>query len=165
MSNITRSTEAPAFDPSRAHGPPATRRDRMIRPVALVVSLVVFGWSFVELVNLSFTHTAGPELYGVLAAVLATGAGAANLALLRSPRTRLLVIAVVLVVWAIVAVGGIAGTVAHVVGPPVGEGPVDPRPRPFAAPLIFTLLGAVGASALVLGQRAQVRPGPKTDRE
>lgn len=133
------------------------RRDRTVRRVALLVSLVVFGWSVVELVNLSLTHTAGPELYGVLAAALATGAGIANLVLLRSPGARVLVIVAVLAVWAVVALGGVAGTVAHVVGPPVGEGPIDPRPRPIAAPLVFTLLGLVGGAALLIGQLAAFR--------
>ena len=157
MSSITQSTEAPALDRSSARSASADARDRTIRRVALVVSFVVFGWSFVELVNLSLTHTTGPELYGVLAAALATGAGVANLALLRSPRAQVLVILAVLVVWAVVAVGGVAGTVAHVVGPPIGEGPIDPRPRPIAAPLVFTLLGLVGGAALLFGQRAAFR--------
>jgi hypothetical protein len=68
-----------------------------------------------------------------------------------------LVLVAVLVVWAVVALGGIAGTVAHVVGPPIGEGPVDARPRPIPAPLVFTLLGLVGGAALLLGQRATFR--------
>ena len=157
MSSITQSTEAPALDRTSARSASADARDRTIRRVALVVSFVVFGWSFVELVNLSLTHATGPELYGVLAAALATGAGVANLALLRSPRAHVLVILAVLVVWAVVAVGGVAGTVAHVVGPPVGEGPIDPRPRPIAAPLVFTLLGLIGGATLLFGQRAAFR--------
>ena len=155
MSAFTPTTDAPsrgrAAPPGRA---PDVARDRTVRRVALVASVLVLGWSFVELVSLSFRHTTGPELYGVLVAALATGAGVANVALLRSPRARTVVILAVLVVWAIVAAGGIAGTVAHVVGVPAGEGPVDPRPRPFGAPLIFTLLGSIGGAALLVGRRA-----------
>jgi hypothetical protein len=36
-------------------------------------------------------------------------------------------------------------------------GPVDPRPRPIAAPLVFTLLGIVGGTALFLGNRVAIR--------
>ena len=157
MSSITQRSEGPAPVRSTPRSAPTESRDRTIHRAALLVSLVVFGWSFVELVNLSLRHTTGPELYGVLAAALATGAGVANLAVLRSPRAQVLVILAVLVVWAVVAVGGVAGTVAHIVGPPIGEGPVDPRPRPIVAPLVFTLLGLVGGAALLFGQRTVLR--------
>jgi hypothetical protein len=93
----------------------------------------------------------------VLTAALSTGAAVANLALLRSPRMQVVATAAVLVLWAVVAVGGVAGTIAHVVGPVPGNGPMDLRPRPITAPLVFTLLGSVGALALFLGQRARIR--------
>jgi 4-amino-4-deoxy-L-arabinose transferase-like glycosyltransferase len=165
MSSITHGTDAAAPVRSTPPGAATERRDRTIRRAALSVSFVVFAWSFVELVNLSLRHTTGPELYGVLAAALATGAGVANLAVLRSPRANVLVVIAVLVVWAIVALGGIAGAVAHIVGAPIGEGPVDPRPRPIPAPLVFTLLGLVGGAALVFGQRAALRSLPRPWKE
>jgi hypothetical protein len=157
MSSVSHQTEAAV--PVRATPADAATeaRDRTFRRAALAVSVVVLIWSFVEVVSLATRHTTGPELYGVLVAVLATGAGVANVVLLRSPRARTLVILAVIAVWAIVALGGIAGTVAHVVGPPIGEGPVDPRPRPIPAPLVFTVLGLVGGGALLLGQRATFR--------
>jgi hypothetical protein len=157
MASLTHRAESPVLDgsPDRSASPEA--RDRTIRRVALVVSVGVLGWSFVELVSLGLKHTTGPELYGVLVAAFATGAAGANVALLRSPRAQLRVVLAVLVVWAIVALGGLAGSVAHIVGAPVGEGPVDPRPRPIAAPLVFTLLGLVGGAALLVGQRAAFR--------
>src|SRR5689334_24730498 len=108
---------------------------------SLAASVVVFGWSLIETANLVAVHTTGPEIYGVLTAALATGAALANIGLLRSPRVRVIVTAIVLVVWVVVAFGGLAGTVAHIVGPVAGHGPVDLRPRPVAAPLVFTLLG------------------------
>jgi 4-amino-4-deoxy-L-arabinose transferase-like glycosyltransferase len=154
MSSITQLREPLSVDRQDADGGSTERRDRTVRRVALVASVVVAGWSFVELVNLALTHTTGPEVYGLLVAALATGAGVANVALLRSQPARVLFILAVLVVWALVAFGGIAGTVAHIVGPPVGEGPIDPRPRPVAAPLIFTLLGCAGGVALLVAQRA-----------
>ena len=120
----------------------------------LVMSVAVTGWSVKYLVDLALTHTTGPELYGVAVAAVAVGAGAANLALLASSRTRWFAVAAVLALWAVVALGGVAGTVAHVVGPVAGHGPVDLRPRPIAAPLVFTLLGVAGAFALFRGQRA-----------
>lgn len=73
----------------------------------------------------------------------------------RSPRVRLVATAAVLLLWTVVALGGLAGTIAHVIGPVPGHGPMDLRPRPIAAPLVFTLLGSVGAAALTLGQRAR----------
>lgn len=123
----------------------------------LIMTLVVLGWSTKNLVTLGLTHTAGAELYGVLVAALAVGAGVLNLALLTSPRTRTWATAAVLILWAVVALGGIAGSVAHIIGPVPGHGPIDPRPRPIAAPLFFTALGLVGGFALFLGRRMQAR--------
>ena len=123
----------------------------------LLMSGVVLGWSISEFVNLADVHHTGPELYGVLVAALSTGTAAANLALLRSPRLQVVATAAVLVLWAVIAAGGVGGTIGHVVGPVPGHGPVDPRPRPIAAPLVFTVLGSVGGLALVLGQRARIR--------
>jgi hypothetical protein len=124
------------------------------------MSVVVLAWSTKYTLTLALTHTTGPELYGVLSAALAMGAAVANLALLRSPRVRVAVTAGVLVLWAVIALAGIAGTVAHVVGPVAGHGPVDLRPRPVLAPLVFSVLGSVGAFALVSGQRARLRGTP-----
>jgi len=157
MSTATQRTEASVPIRPPASSASTDARDRTFRRAALVVSVVVFGWSLVELVNLSLVHNTGPELYGILVAALATGAGVANLVLLRSPKAHVLVILAVLGVWAVVALGGIAGAVAHVVGAPLGEGPVDPRPRPAVAPLVFTLLGIAGGAALLIGQKASFR--------
>ena len=117
----------------------------------------VLVWSGAETANLALVHTTGPELYGVITAALAVGAAVANLVLLRSPRVRLVLTAAMLVLWAAVALGGIAGTIAHAVGPVIGHGPIDLRPRPIAAPLVFTLLGTVGGAGLFLGQRNRFR--------
>lgn len=130
-----------------------------------VMSAVVLGWSIYYTVILAVVHNTGPELYGVLTAVLATVAASSNLALLRSRRVRVLVTGAVLVLWAVVALGGIGGTIAHLVGPVPGHGPIDLRPRPIAAPLVFTLLGSVGAAALVFGQRARIRAASTSEKE
>lgn len=133
------------------------------RPV--LMSVAVLGWSLKYLVSLGLTHTAGPEIYGVLTAVLAAGAAGSNLVVLRSPRPQLLLAAVLVSLWVLIALAGIGGTIAHVVGPVAGHGPIDLRPRPIAAPLVFTLLGSVGGAALVLGQRSRARLATSPEKE
>lgn len=132
------------------------------RPVLMTVA--VFAWSAKYVVELGLTHTTGPEIYGVLTAALATGAAIANLAIFRSARTPVLVTAALLALWAVIAAAGIAGAVAHVIGPVAGHGPIDLRPRPIAAPLVFTGLGLVGGAALFLGRRPVIRR-PTLNRE
>ncbi len=122
---------------------------------ALIASVALLGWSLVEMVNLAVVHNTGPELYGVLAAVLAVVAAAANLVLLRSSRTPGPAVVAVVALWGLIALAGVAGTIAHIVGPVAGHGPVDLRPRPVMAPLVFTLFGAVGVTTLVLGLRTR----------
>jgi hypothetical protein len=124
-----------------------------------LMSMAVLGWSIKYTVTLALAHHTGAELYGVLTAALSTGAAIANLALLRSSRVRVIATGAVVALWVVVAFGGLAGTIAHIVGPVPGHGPIDLRPRPIAAPLVFSLLGSVGAAALVLGKRARVRMG------
>ena len=130
-----------------------------------LVSLVVLAWSVDYTMTLAVVHNSGAELYGVLTAALSTAAAVASLVLLRSPRVRLAATAAVLVLWTVVAVGGIAGTIAHLLGPVAGHGFIDLRPRPIAAPLVFTLLGSVGAAALTFGQRARMRAVPTFEKE
>jgi hypothetical protein len=125
------------------------------RPV--LMSLAVLGWSLKYLVSLGLTHTTGPELYGVLTAALAAAAAGSNLAVLRSPRPQVLLAAALLGLWALIALAGVGGTIAHIAGPVAGHGPVDLRPRPIVAPLIFTLLGLVGGAALLMGERMAIR--------
>jgi hypothetical protein len=131
----------------------------------MIMSIAVLAWSIKYAIGLGLTHTTGPELYGVLVAALSAGAAGANLVLLRSSRPQILLAAVLLVLWAAVAFGGLAGTVAHIVGPVPGHGPMDLRPRPIAAPLVFTALGAVGAIALVLGQRLRIHMAAQSEEE
>lgn len=126
---------------------------RTRRRVSILVAIVVLGWSIVELVSLVSRHTMGPELYGVLVAGLAVIAGVLSLALIRSDERRLWATVAVLLLWGVVALGGVAGTIAHIVGPVPGHGPIDLRPRPILAPLIFILLGLAGGAALWFGQR------------
>jgi 4-amino-4-deoxy-L-arabinose transferase-like glycosyltransferase len=126
---------------------------RTRRRIALVLSFVVLAWSIVELTSLVFRHTTGPELYGVLVAALAVVAGVLNLVALSGQRRRAWVIAAV-VLWALVALGGLAGVGAHLIGPSPEHGPVDLRPRPTLAPLVFTALGAVGGLVVIVGRRA-----------
>lgn len=153
MSIVTDTTETRAgerFETSRQSHEGGYRTRRR---VWILTAIVVLGWSIVELVSLLSRHTTGPELYGVGVACLAVAAGVLNLALLRSEQRRLWATVAVFVLWGVVALGGIAGTVAHIVGPVAGHGPIDLRPRPIPAPLIFTLLGLTGGAALWFGQR------------
>jgi hypothetical protein len=129
--------------------PAVSRRSRLW----LGVTVVVFAWSAVELVSLLSRHTTGAQLYGVLVAALAVIAGAASVYLAASTRRQVWATWAVVALWAFIALGGLAGVVAHVVGPVPGHGPVDTRPRPIPAPLIFTALGAVGSVAVYRGQR------------
>lgn len=147
-------------DPSAARIGATEGRDRIIDRVSLVVTLGVLIWSSSELINLVSRHTTGAELYGVLTAALATGAAVANVVVLRSPGTRAVVTIALIVLWAVIALAGVAGVLAHIVGPVADHGPIDPRPRPILAPLVFTLLGMLGGSALLFGWRAGRRPKP-----
>lgn len=137
------------------------------RIASLLVTVLVLLWSIEEVVNLSVNHTTGPEIYGVLAAVVAVGVSVLSLALIVTSRTRALATVGVLVLWTIVAICGLGGVAAHIVGPEEGHGPVDTRPRPMAAPLIFTALGLAGGAALFWGQRlslAGIREGLVADQ-
>jgi hypothetical protein len=122
------------------------------RAAALLATVAALGLSLVYLVRLAASHTSGAEMYGVLVALVAVGTGIATLALiLRRPMNRVPMI-VVLALWALVAIAGVAGVAAHIIGPVAGHGPVDDRARPVAAPLIFTLVGLVGATAVYIGR-------------
>jgi hypothetical protein len=155
MSSITPSVDAETLDRSPAPGRADQAGNRTRWWVWFVVTGIALAYSVVEVISLGSRHTTGPELYGVLVAILAAGAGIANLALLRSGRPHAFVTIAVLVLWAVIALGGVAGTMAHIVGPSAEYGPVDLRPRPTAAPLAFTLLGLVGGAALLFGQRTR----------
>jgi hypothetical protein len=133
-------------------------RARAGRFAWFVTTALVLALSVAEFINLSGRHTIGAESYGLLVAGVAVAAGIFSLGLVLSPRRRVVATAAVLVLWAIVVLGGLAGTYYHIVGVAPEYGPVDPRPRPIAAPLVFTLLGVVGGTALFFGQRAASRP-------
>jgi 4-amino-4-deoxy-L-arabinose transferase-like glycosyltransferase len=143
MSTITSSTDHPAA--------------RIRRWAPRIVAIVVLGWSLVELAGLlAVQHTVGAELYGILVAALAVLAGVLTIVLLASARPNVLAIGGVVVLWAVIALGGIAGTVAHVIGPVAGHGPVDDRPRPTGAPLVFTALGFLGGGSLIYASRRRI---------
>jgi hypothetical protein len=140
-------------------------RARAERYAPFVAIALVLAWSVAEFVNLSGRHTVGPETYGVLVAGLAVAAGVVSLGLELSPRQWTIATVAVLVLWAIVALGGIAGTYYHIVGVAPEYGPIDPRPRPFGAPLVFTLIGIVGGTALFYGRRAASRRARNQEEE
>jgi hypothetical protein len=55
----------------------------------------------------------------------------------------------VLVLWLVVAAGGLLGYDEHAATPRPGHPALDQRPRPPLAPLVFTAIGLVGAAILV----------------
>jgi hypothetical protein len=124
-----------------------------------LVSAVVLGWSIDYTVTLGVIHHTGPQLFGVLTAAVSAGAAIANLRLLRSSSGQPVLTGAVVALWTLVAAGGIGGTIAHLSGPFAGRPLVESGDALSVAPLVFTLLGLVGAAALVLGQRALVRAG------
>jgi hypothetical protein len=134
----------------------ASIRARAWRFGLFVTTALVLALSIAEFINLSGRHTVGAESYGLLVAGVAVAAGILSLGLVLSSRRHLIATAAVLVLWAIVVLGGVAGTYYHIVGVAPEYGPADPRPRPAAAPLVFTLLGTVGGAALFLAQRAVI---------
>ena len=157
MSTVTDTTDTRGGDRLETSHRSHEGGHRTQRRVWILTAIVVLGWSIVELVSLLSRHTTGPELYGVVVAGLAVAAGVLNLALLRSEQRRLWATVAVLILWSVVALGGLAGTVAHIIGPVPGHGPIDLRPRPIPAPLIFTFLGLAGGAALWFGQRSGAR--------
>jgi hypothetical protein len=128
-------------------------------------SALVLALSVAEFINLSGRHTVGAESYGLLVAGVAVAAGIFSLGLVLSSKRRLIATAAVLVLWAIVVLGGVAGTYYHIVGVAPEYGAVDPRPRPLAAPLVFTLLGIIGGTALLLAQRFALRRSRNLEEE
>jgi len=158
MSTVTDTTRSRVGDPLDPAHPSHEGGQRTRRRVSIIAAIGVLAVSIMEFVNLLSRHTAGPELYGVIVAVLAVAAGVLNLVLLRTGQRRLLPTAAVMILWSLVALGGLAGTVAHIVGPVPGHGAIDLRPRPIPAPLVFTLLGIAGCAAMWFGQRRDARP-------
>jgi hypothetical protein len=140
-------------------------RARTRRLAIFVTTALVLALSVAEFINLSGRHMVGAESYGLLVAGAAVAAGIFSLGLVLSPRRRVIATAAVLVLWAIVALGGVAGTYYHIVGVAPEYGPVDPRPRPIAAPLVFTLLGVVGGTVLFFGQQAAIRRARNQEEE
>lgn len=141
------------------------RRARLWRFALFITTALVLAMSVALFVDLGGRHTIGAESYGLLVAALAVAAGIFSLGLVLSSRRQIIATGAVLVLWAIVALGGVAGTYYHAVGVAPEYGPVDPRPRPPAAPLVFTLLGTVGGAALFLGQRTAIRRSHGLEQE
>lgn len=143
----------------------ASVRARAGRWAMLATAALVLALSVTEFVNLIGRHTIGAEIYGLLVAGAAVAAGICAFGLLVSRQRRVLATTAVLVLWAVVALGGVAGTYYHLVGVAAEYGPVDPRPRPVPAPLVFTLLGIAGGTVLFFGKRELTRRSPTHDEE
>jgi hypothetical protein len=134
---------------------------RLERGALFVTTGVVLALSVAELFNLGGRHTIGPETYGVLVAGVAVAAGIFSLGLVLSRQRRMLTTVAVLVLWALVALGGLAGTYYHIAGVSPEYGPADPRLRPAFAPLVFTALGVVGGAVVLVAQRAAGKPSER----
>jgi hypothetical protein len=135
-------------------GSARTTRELIDHWVPLAVAGVVAIWALLELGGLLLAnHTIGAELYGLIVALLAVVAGFASVWLLLGRRRHTFATWAVLLLWGLIALGGLAGTAAHAIAPDPAHGPVDYRPRPPGAPLVFTFLGVVGGGALFYGQR------------
>jgi len=156
MSTLSQPAKASTGDRTANRGTAETSGERTRRLIALVVTVGVLLWSVSVLTTLVSEHTIGPEVYGVIVAAITVVTGVLSAALLAYPRARGWMTAAVLVLWAVIALGGLAGSVAHIVGPVPGHGPVDARPRPVAAPLIFTAFGLIGGVALFFGRRVRL---------
>ena len=144
--------------------PVSETRPRGASRIVIFMSLALLAWSIVEVVGLAGRHTIGPEVYGVLVAVLAVIAASAALYAMRSTPTQRWIVGALAVVWAIVAIGGVAGVAAHVIGPVPGHGPVDLRVRPVLAPLAFTAMGAIGETVLWIWRRQPARSSGSTQK-
>ena len=105
------------------------------------------------------------ESYGMLIVGVAAAAGILSLGLVVSPQRRVIATAgaVVLVLRAIVALGGVAGTYYHIVGVAPEYGPVDPRPRPIAALLASAY--RITRFRPVLGKRPAIRRARDQEEE
>ena len=163
MSDLTRPMDG-ARTPGSAQRASIAQRRSTRRRAALLAAIALQAWSIVELGSLLLRHTTGPEVYGVLVAALAVGAGAATLVLLAPARRRAVALIGALALWTVVGLGGLAGVAAHAIGTTPEHGPVDPRPRPLLAPLAFTGMGVAGVLTVILGYRAgigQPRPSGK----
>jgi hypothetical protein len=130
-------------------------RVRSRRFLLLVVAGIVMAWSVAEVISLLGRHTVGAEWYGVLVAVLSAAAGIFTLPVIVSARPQLWATVALLVLWAVVGLGGLAGTYYHAVGVSPQYSEVDPRPRPALSPLIFTVFGVVGGAVVFINWRSR----------
>ena len=121
----------------------------------LVIAGIVMAWSVAEVMNLLGRHMVGAEWYGVLVAVLSAAAGIFTLPVIVSARPKLWATVALLVLWAVVGLGGIAGAYYHVVGVSPQYSEVDPRPRSALSPLIFTVFGVVGGAVVFINGRSR----------
>jgi 4-amino-4-deoxy-L-arabinose transferase-like glycosyltransferase len=151
--SVSTPTTGQSADGRARLGTPDIGRQRTARRAAILATLALLAWSIVDLISLALRHTTGPQGYGLLVAALAVGAAVLNVLLLMTARKRTWAVAGAVLLWAVVALGGVAGAVAHVAWPATGPYG-DPRPKPALAPLAFTAMGVVGGVAIVVAQRS-----------
>jgi hypothetical protein len=123
--------------------------DRIRQWVPLGLIIVAFLYSAAEVFALGARHNDGVRISGVGVAALATLAGAISIWLVASNARRTLISSLVLILWAIVTIGGIGGTIAHVQQSVPGS--------LVAAPLTFTVVGVIGGVSLWYDQFRRLR--------
>ena len=112
----------------------------------LVLAAVVTLWSLSLVVRFFSTHTIGFERAALLVAVVGLVAGGSTAAYLIGRLHGGAVRMGLVVLWLVVGMAGIGGTILHL-NPP-GVAAADGRQRPMVAPLIFTLFAVAGIISL-----------------
>jgi hypothetical protein len=133
-------------------------KGRLIRQrVSLAMTTVVtLGCRAVLLLLLSVNHTAGGEVDGPEVALFGIIVGILSLISLAVVGRHRFVLAALLVLWVLLAIGGVDGYMEH--SKALTNASPDQRPRPPLAPLVFTAFGIAGGAALVLAYRGTSRP-------
>jgi hypothetical protein len=157
---MSKTTPQPGPDPDSSATRWKARLDRQ-RVALAMTAMVTLGCLAVLILLLSVDHTVGGEVDGPEVAIFGIVVGILSLILLAAPGRHRFMLGALLVLWTLLAIGGIDGYEQH--SKAVTAATVDQRPRPPLAPLVFTAFGIVGASALIVSSRRIRRP-PSTDR-
>lgn len=137
------------------------RLDTQRRVAALGTAVVTVACLMLLGLFLEGRHTAGGEIVGVIAAGGGVAISVLSLVHICLSRDHRLARVLLMVLWLVLAVGGIGGLIDHA-EPVVPGQSIDQRPRPPLAPLVFTGLALLGATALGVGSRRQRRQDDET---
>ena len=123
-------------------------------PEWIVTVVVTVAAALVLVVMRGIDHVSGSEIDGVIVGGIALATGILALAYLAIGRPNRAAHVALLTLWIGVALGGLGGYADH------RAAFSDLRPPPAFAPLVFVVLGIVGANALVLERRRRARTSP-----